>query len=466
MEHLKALDAMFLQAEDADRHISLAVAGVSILEGPIPDDETLVSEIERRVVSMPRARQVLRTHPLGLDLPEWVDDPSFDLGHHLRRVAVPHPGDDAALYGVITEVMERRLDRDRPLWECWIIEGLPEGRWAMLMKLHHCIADGIAATKLTSGFYDDGGAGTFADRIRAAKEHEPAARLSLNPLNWVGGIWHLSALATKAATQVTTGLGQVIAGLAKPTGRSSLTGPITSRRRYAAASVSMADITKVCETYDVTLNDVALAAITDSYRALLKRRGEKLRPDMLRTFVPVSVRAAEDYDKTDNRVAGMLPVLPVDEENPLERLQEVHRRLAKAKASGQRQTTTAVIAAANRLPFPLTTLAVRLLSRLPQRSVVALATNVPGPRRRIKMMGREVVQMLPIPPIAMQLQTGIAMLSYADRLIFGIIADYDGAPDVDGLAKGIEDGVARLATICRARNRTSDRQKLSALSTG
>ena len=116
--------------------------------------------------------------------------------------------------------------------------------------------------------------------------------------------------------------------------------------------------------------------------------------------------------------------------------------------------------------FPLTTLAVRLLSRLPQRSVVALATNVPGPRRRIKMMGREVVQMLPIPPIAMQLQTGIAMLSYADRLIFGIVADYDGAPDVDGLAKGIEDGVARLATICRARNRTSDRQKLLALSTG
>ena len=204
----------------------------------------------------------------------------------------------------------------------------------------------------------------------------------------------------------------------------------------------------VAETSGVTVNDVALAAITDSFRAALVRRGEQPRRNSLRTLVPVSIRSNDAQDATDNRVSVMLPFLPVDKEDPAEQLQAVHRRLTRAKSSGQRQAGGIFVAAVNVIPFPLTAWAVRALTRLPQRRVVTLATNVPGPRQRLRIVGREVVRVLPIPPIALQLRTGIAIVSYADELVFGITADYDATPDVDELARGIEQ--ARLVALSQS----------------
>jgi diacylglycerol O-acyltransferase / wax synthase len=166
--------------------------------------------------------------------------------------------------------------------------------------------------------------------------------------------------------------------------------------------------------------------------------------------VPVSVRSNDAADKTDNRVSVMLPYLPVEKADPVEQLQAVHRRLTRVKGSGQRQAGSVFVSAANVIPFPLTAWTVRALTRLPQRGVVTLATNVPGPRKRLHIMGREVIRLLPIPPIALQLRTGIAILSYADHLVFGIATDYDAAPDVDELASGIKRAVARLVTISTA----------------
>jgi len=347
--------------------------------------------------------------------------------------------------------MERRLDRERPLWECWIIEGLAEGRWAMLMKIHHCIADGIATMHMISGLSDDGEGETFATAIRAA--NEPSGKplslpsVSLNPLNWVSGIWHLATNATSTAALVAEGAIELATGLIRPAESSSLAGPVTTMRRYSAARVSLADVTEIQHKFDVTLNDVALAAITDSYRAALMRRGERPGRNSLRTLVPVSMRSNDAAGTADNRVSIMLPFLPVEKEDPAEQLQAVHRRMTRTKASGQRQAGGVFVAAVNVIPFPLTAWAVRALTRLPQRGVVALATNVPGPKHRLRMMGREVVRVLPIPPIALQLRTGIAIVSYADELVFGITADYDAAPDVDELARGIEHGVARLRAL-------------------
>ena len=163
------LDAGFLEAEDSDRHVSLAIGSVSVLEGPIPDDDAFVSGLAERVLAVPRFRQVLRTHPLDLEAPEWVDAENFDISHHVHRVALPHPGDDVALFRLTADVMERRLDRERPLWECWIVEGLPDNQWAMIMKLHHCIADGIATMHMLAGLSDGGEGDTYATAIRAAK---------------------------------------------------------------------------------------------------------------------------------------------------------------------------------------------------------------------------------------------------------------------------------------------------------
>jgi diacylglycerol O-acyltransferase / wax synthase len=463
MEHLSALDASFLEAEDSDPHVSLAIAGVSIVAGPVPRYEELVSAFAERVAEVPRCRQVLRTHPLDLGSPEWVDDPHFDISHHVHRVALAEPGDDAELFRMIATVMQFRLDRERPLWECWIIEGLTDDRWAILTKLHHCIADGIATTQMLAKLSDDGDGDTFAKKIRAAKEPDrPALRLpsiAMNPLTWLGGMWRTAVAAATAAEHVAVGAAELTAGLLSSPHESSLTGPVTTMRRYSAARVRLAEMEKVSRAFDVTLNDVALAAITDSYRNLLLSRGEQPRHDSLRTLVPVSVRSMKDLHQTGNRVSAMLPLLPIDEADPVKQLELVHSRLTTAKGSGQREGAAAFMAAANNIPFHFSARLIRLLARLPQHAVTALATNVPGPRGRQKLMGREVLEILPVPPIALGLRTGIAMVSYADTFVFGITGDHDAAPDVDQLAACIEHAVARLVAISRTRRRKGQRVK-------
>ena len=459
MEQLSALDAGFLEVEDSDPHVSLAVGGVSIMEGPPPSYDEFVSTFAERVPTIPRCRQVLRTHPLDLGAPEWEDDPHFDISRHLHRLAVPRPGDDAELFKVIATVMERRLDRERPLWECWIIEGLSDNRWAVLTKIHHCIADGIATTQMLANFSDNGGGDSFATDIRAAKEPDRRGfslpKVSLNPLSWVSAISRSAFAAAAAAEHVAVGAAELTASLLSPAPESSLNGPVTTMRRYSAARVRLADLRSVSQAFGVTLNDVALAAITDGYRRILLDRGEQPGHNSLRTLVPVSVRSVNHFNMTDNQVSAMLPLLPVDEADPVRQLQLVHSRLTRAKASGQREGGSAAFSAAKSVPFAFSAWTIRLMSRLPQRAVVALATNVPGPRGQQTLMGRRVLEILPVPPIALQLRTGIAMLSYADSFIFGITADYDTAPDIEALAAGIEDGVARLVTVGRARRRTS-----------
>ena len=463
MEHLTALDASFLEVEDSDPHVNLAMAGVSIVAGPVPPYDELIAAFAERVRELPRCTQVLRTHPLDLGPPEWVDDVHFDISHHVHRAALPEPGDDAELFELIATVMQHRLDRERPLWECWIIEGLTGNRWAILMKLHHCIADGIATTQMLAKLSDGDGGDTFAKSIRAAKESDrPGLRLPsirINPRTWLGGILRTAATAANAAEHAAIGVAELAAGLLSSPPESSLTGPVTTMRRYAAARVKLAEMQTVAKAFDVTLNDVALAAITDSYRHLLLSRGEQPHHDSLRTLVPVSVRSMKDFQRTDNRVSAMLPLLPIDEADPVKQLELVHSRLLTAKGSGQREGASAFLAAVNTVPFTLTAWTMRMLTRLPQRAVTALATNVPGPRSRQQLMGRDVLEILPVPPIALQLRTGIAMVSYAESFVFGITGDHDAAPDLEQLAAGIEDAVARLAAISGTRRRKRRRAK-------
>jgi WS/DGAT/MGAT family acyltransferase len=335
----------------------------------------------------------------------------------------------------------------------------------VLTKIHHCIADGIATTQMLAKFSDDpddrGGANTFATDIHAAEEPaQPGPsvpKMSLNPLTWAGGIARGALAAAATAEHVAVGAAELTASLFSPGPESSLSGRVTTMRRFTAARVRLADLHQVARAFGVTLNDVALAAITDSYRKMLLERGEQPGRNSLRTLVPVSVRPTNHFDMTDNQVSAMLPLLPVDEADPVRQLQLVHSRLTRAKASGQREGGSALISAAKNVPFAFSAWAIRLLARLPQRSVVALATNVPGPRKRQRLMGRQVLEILPIPPIALQLRTGIAMLSYADTFIFGITADYETAPDVEALAAGIENGVAQLVKASRTGSRKQAR---------
>ena len=220
MEHLTTLDAGFLYAEDADRHVSLAIGGLAVIEGPIPGHDALMSTFAQRVGACPRFGQRLRLHPFDLGAPEWVDDPDFDLARHVRRIALPKPGDDRELFRLPADVVSRRLDRDRPLWEIWVIEGLSDNRWAMLTKIHHCMADGIAATHMLAGLCDDGISDSFASHIRAGKEPKAQEILqsisSINPLNMLGGLWNASATVTATTARTVLGAAEIATGLLRP----------------------------------------------------------------------------------------------------------------------------------------------------------------------------------------------------------------------------------------------------------
>ncbi|KWX25582.1 diacylglycerol O-acyltransferase [Mycolicibacterium wolinskyi] len=456
MERLSALDAGFLEAEDSDPHVSLAIGALAVMAGPMPEFESLVAALAERVTAVPRLRQVLKTRPLDLGAPQWVVDPNLDLARHVRRAALPRPGDDTALYGWVAEVMERRLDRDHPLWQCWVVDGLPYNRWAILMKIHHCIADGVAASHLLARLCDDIDADTVEPTARGEMPRG-GFRLplpSINPVDWVTGAWQSTQAFAAAATQIVHGAGEIVGSLLRPA-ESTLAGPVTDMRRFAGAEVSLADVARICERFDVTVNDVALAAITGSFRSLLIRRGNEPKANSLPTLVPVSVRSQAGTATADNRISVMLPYLPVEKADPVTQLQAVHERMTRAKASGQRQAGSALVTAANAIPFALTAWAVRALTRLPQRGVSMLATNVPGPRHRLRVMGREVIRLLPVPPIALRLRAAVAVVSYAQHLCFGITADYDAAIDVDELASGIDQAVTRLAQISVAPTRST-----------
>src|ERR1700684_146961 len=298
--------------EDSDRNVSLAIGGIAIMDGPVPDHDQFKDVLAELIKGIPRSKQILRTQPFDVGAPHWVDDPGFDLSRHVRRLAVPSPGDDNELFRVVADVLERRLHRDRPLWECWLIEGLKDNRWAILMKIHHCIADGISAARILTRLCDDIDGDAFArpvvtKRTAAAKKHlkpVPDPEPLSNPL---GNLWRTATGITDVATRTVTGAVEIATGLLRPTPGSSLVGPVTAMRRYRAVRVPLADVEQVCRKFDVTINDVALAAITEGFRSVLFARGEEPRPDSLRTLMPASARV-------------MLPYLPVEHEDPVARL--------------------------------------------------------------------------------------------------------------------------------------------------
>lgn len=408
----QTLDTAFLQAHDPDQHASLAIGAVAIVDGTAPDYESLRSLLAERIQPIARCTQLLRAHPRNQ---EWIDCPDFDLAYHVRRVAIPSPGDDAELSRAISYALERPLDLNRPPWECWVIEGLTGDRWAILMKTHHGLLDGNAAARLISRLCDGADAEPFAN---AGKQLSSAA---LGKPGLVDALWRASSAAGK--------LTGTLIGALWPAVRVDAA---TTLRRYSTVRVPIADVDSVCRKFGVSANDVALAAITEGFRTALLGRGEQPRADSLRTLMPMPVRSA------------VLSLLPVEHDDPVRRLQTVHTRW---KAKHVAQPLGVAESVLGLLPTVLRSNVFQLLSHLPQRAIVTLATNAPGPRRRLQLMGQTVERLLPIPPIAAALHTGVAVLSYGDELVFGITAEHGDAFDVKQLAAGIELGMARLVAL-------------------
>lgn len=462
MERLSPLDAAFLDAEDADPHANLAIASVAVIEGPAPSQDEFVSGIGAVLGSIPRTRQKVRRVPWDLGLPVWVDDPRFDVGYHLRRTALPAPGDDAALSALVSRIMSQRLDRDRPLWETWVIEGLAGDRWAVLTKVHHCLADGVSGARLYSAIF------TAPPESPAAPPHQTPtpeqgpetsglllaavgdlARYPMQQLSLIAdAVRSPRRLASRIATTATGLAG--LAGVLRPATPSSLVGPIGRQRRYRVARASLPAMVEVAKSFGVTINDVALTAISGALRKLLLHRGEQPDAHTVRTLVPVSVRAPGDADILDNRISLLLPFLPVDIAEPVEALTAVHTRLREAKASKEAEAGASLTALAGHEPFAPISLAIRLATRLPQRNIVTVTTNVPGPREPLFVLGRKMVELLPYVPIAIRLRIGVAILTYCDHVVFGITTDYDSAPEVELLVEAVEQGIDDLVAAARS----------------
>jgi diacylglycerol O-acyltransferase len=274
------------------------------------------------------------------------------------------------------------------------------------------------------------------------------ARNPLAQVRLVANALRTPSVLAGRLTDTTRGLAR-LAGALMPVTKSSLTGPIGQQRRYGVSRVSLADMVEVAKTYQVTVNDVLLAAVTSAFRATLLRQGEIPSADAVRTLVPVSVRANGDEGIVDNRISLMLPLLPVDIADPIGRLREVHTRLAALKASKEAEAGAAMTTLARHEPFAPISLGIRMAAHLPHRNIVTVTTNVPGPRRPLYALGRRIIEILPYVPIAVRLRTGISALTYDGQMCFGVTSDYDTGPEADLLAGQIADGVAELVNGIR-----------------
>jgi len=459
-ETMSALDSAFLKLED--RHASLHIGSVGVFEGPAPAFTEIADEIASKLHRVPRYRQRMLHVPGDLGRPIWQDDPGFDLAYHLRRTAVPEPGGDVELQDLVGRLMSQPLDHDRPLWETWVVEGLADGRWAVVSKVHHSMVDGIAGTDLLTSLFGSGPDDDVAPGPAIAPEPLPrqltliargvrtaVVETSASTRAAATAAGHPRALA-RSARDTAEGLVHFMTAL-RPVSRTTLVGPLGTSRRYRWAEVPLSNVLEIRSVFGCTVNDVVLAAVTLAYQKLLIVRGEQPSARAVRTLVPVSVRRADERGRLDNRVSAILVDLPVDEADPVAALEVVAKRMRALKASHEAEAGEAVTSLGNALPPPGLAAGLRLAFRVPQRFLTTVTTNVPGPREELRLGGRRMLAAYPYVPIADRLRTGIAVTSYGGNLLFGITADWHTAPDVDVLRDALVSAFTELGHRGRER---------------
>jgi diacylglycerol O-acyltransferase / wax synthase len=452
MDRLSPLDSSFLHVEDANSHMH--IGSVAIFEGPPPPYDDLRSMVEGKLGLVPRYRQKVRFVPMALGRPVWVDDPHFNAEYHLRHTALPPPGGDEELRNLTGRVMSQQLDRSKPLWEMWIVEGLGAGRWALVSKVHHCMVDGVSGTDLLAVILD-----TRRDSLAAPADAwhprpEPTRlqvlveALSERALSPYEGLRSLRA-ATRAPRQLVGVTLETARGLAAMrglvrSGESSLNGPIGPHRRWAWARAQLSDVKTVRAGLGGTVNDVVLAVITNGFRALLEERGEPLKDRGVRTLVPVSVRSSSERGDYNNRVSAMFATLPVGMPDAVERLESISEQMAGLKESKQAVAGEVLTSLSGFAPAMLLALGMRVASRIPQRSLNTVTTNVPGPQFPLYAAGRRMLEAFPYVPLGGSVRIGVAIFSYNGGLTFGVTGDFDSAPDIGVVCRGIEEGLAEL----------------------
>jgi len=465
-QKLTPLDASFLHLET--RHTHMHIGGVAIFE-PSPYGsgealyESIVNTIEKRLDLMPRYRQRIAFLPLSLDTPVWIDDPEFDISNHVLRAALPKPGGDKELNEFVGRVFSRQLDRRRPLWELFIIEGLRDGRWALLTKTHHSMVDGISNLELVTLMFDtepdapddresasswmptDSPTGTdllirsLRDRLKRPGRLLDAARaVAGNP-----------ARLGAALRDTASGLSAMVGNMNLRASRSIINGRTGASRSYTFSRFPLEDFRLIKSTMGGTINDVVLAVVAGGLRQYMLARGED--PDdpknALTALCPVSIRDESERNALGNRLAMLLVRLPIDEADPEQRLDRVRATVGRLKDRKQAVGADFLLNLAGFAPATLHAMVAR--ASLRQIGFNLVVTNVPGPQVPLYCRGARLIEAFPIAFLYERQQVAIAIFSYMGWLNFGYLADAQGVPDVEVLAKGVEKGFKELVRAAR-----------------
>jgi diacylglycerol O-acyltransferase / wax synthase len=457
VDRMSMTDAGFYFAES--ENTPMHVGSVAVFDGPAPSYGDVIRLLLSKLPKVPRYRQRVRTLPLHLGRPLWMDDEHFQILYHVRHTAVPRPGGAEQLRNLAGRVLGQRLDMTKPLWEVYLVEGLENDRWALISKVHHCMVDGVAGTDLMQLIFDIDPAAEPPEPGEWSPDQAPstasvvagslqdAVTFTVKQLGAVPPALRRMSGAPREILRRGTTIGTALPGIAQklatPRAR-SLNGPIGPHRRWAWSETSLDAIKGVRARLGGTVNDVVLTAITRGFRDLLAKRGELTDRLVVRTMVPVSVRRPGERGTLNNQVSAVFVDLPVAEPDPVQRLHSVRRQMDENKRINGAVDARSIIAMGDFVAPTLMALGTRAGIRAGQNLAQTVTTNVPGPPIPLYVLGHRLASLYAYVPIAAGFRITIGIFSYLRAMTMGINADFDAFPDIDVLADGIRAGVDEL----------------------
>ncbi len=454
LDRLTATDASFLAQEGDNSHMH--VGAILIFEGPPPAIGDFLDHIRSRLHLVPRYRQKLAFPPLETGRPLWIDDPSFNLEYHVRHTALPAPGSEEQLRALAARLHSQALDRTKPLWEIWLVQGLEGGRFALLSKSHHALVDGISGVDLVTVLFD-------LQPVAAEVEHSGTPwrpRSSPSRLDMaargvrglIGLPFDAAARAARAAAhphealadtrEALEGIGEIVWAGLNPAPETPLNVEIGPHRRVLWMRHELTDFKRVKYALGGTVNDVVLAVVAGALRSWLHSRGVRTEGLELRALVPVSTRARDQHHELGNRLAAMRAPLPVYVEDAAARLRVVREAMNGLKES--KQAVGAEVLAGVQSLAPPTILAQASRLNFSTRLFNLLVTNVPGPQFPLYLLGRRLEDLFPVAFLPKRHALAVAVMSYDGGMDFGLLGDYDAMPDLEQLAEMFDASLAEL----------------------
>jgi WS/DGAT/MGAT family acyltransferase len=454
MDRLSALDVSFLTNESSSAHMH--VGAVAIFEGPPPSYEDLLGHIHSRLHLVPRFRQKLAYPPLPTGRPFWIDDPTFNLEYHVRHSALPSPGSEEQLRRMAARIFSQQLDRHKPLWELWLVQGLTRKRFAFVTKTHHALVDGVSGVDIATVLFDVKPVPEPAEpdhewvpqpepsaATLLAKDAEGVATAPLRLARRLERAVEHPSEALHEVTEAAEALGEVGWNFADPAPETPLNVEIGSHRRFTWVRGDLAQFKRIKDALGGTVNDVVLAVVSGALRRWLHARGTRTEGLELRAQVPVSIRAKDEHGKLGNQIAAVRAPLPVYVENPVKRLEACREAMEGVK--GSKQALGAEVISRFNDFAPPTLLAQSARINFSTRLFNTVVTNVPGPQIPLYVLGRELQDIFPVGFLPPNQALFTAIMSYNGSINFGLLADYDAIPDVGLIAEGIEASIAELA---------------------